>query len=230
MWPFAFTSLLTHSLLEPRICQQQKSIPCTYHQVQVYYAIKVELSYPYCHAALNKQIDEANLNIIWFGRGLCSVLASITRNLCWIGRSRFEWGIFEVRQKWRGVKTDPEFLYNASKLWHAYLLYEHVTLSPHASSFHPHDREQVFCCTARHCLLDAMSPNWYDRHTPTAGFAYSSPRRESGPGIHLVVRLYEKNATIQIGIKLLPFHEDSFSTVHTSLCLLETAVILPHIS
>lgn len=85
MWPFAFTSPLTHSLLKPRICQQHKSIPCTYHKVQVYYTIKVELSSPCCHAALNKQIDEANLNIISFGRELCSVLAYIAKNLCWIG-------------------------------------------------------------------------------------------------------------------------------------------------
>lgn len=64
---------------------------------------------------------------------------------------------------------------------------------------------------------DAMSPNWHDRHILTAGFAYSFPTRENGPGVHLVVRLYENNYTIQVGIKLMTFYEDNFSTVHTSL-------------
>ena len=53
---------------------------------------------------------------------------------------------------------------------------------------------------------DAMSPNWYDRYILTAGFAYSFPIRDNGPGIHLVVMLYKKNYTIQVGKKLMTFH------------------------
>lgn len=80
--------------------------------------------------------------------------------------------------------------------------------------------QQVFCCRARHYLLgpDALTPNCYDRHILTVGFAYSFPIRENGTGVHLVVRLYKKNYMIQVGIKLIKCYEDDFSTVHTSLC------------
>lgn len=147
--------------------------------------------------------------------------AYIAKNLCWIGleiadlsgeflewgRSEGEWKLilsFYIMHQSFGTVIGFMSVQLYLLMWINFTL---VT------------EQWVLCCRAGHYLLGpgAMSPNWYDRHILTVGFACSFPRRENGPAIYVGVWIYKKNYTAQMEIKLVTFYGDNFSTVHSSL-------------